>query len=486
MREAPPSGHIRSDCGAVRLCLVFCLLGTTVACQSESPEEPAVKVLTQAQLMDPATCQGCHPKHFEEWSGSMHAYASIDPVFLAMNQRAQRQTGGDIGDFCVKCHAPVAVALGLTEDGLNLESVPDYAQGVTCFACHSVDGISQLHNNGLVLATDGVLRGGIKDPVENPAHASAYSPHLDREALHPSSDLCGSCHDIVNGHGVHLERTYAEWNASLYAKEDPAGQQSCGQCHTRGRDDVAAEYPGVPIRRVHNHQMVGVDVALTDFPQKAQQRARIQRELSFSLASLLCVRSTDGMNDIEVALENIGVGHSWPSGATFDRRAWVELVAYDESGQVIFESGVVGDDEPLRELDDPQLWELGSRGFDADGRPTNDFWDIVRLESEVLPAPTAFSMLDPDYTDIHRRKFYRFAGAVPAAVSLRVLIRPLGLDVLDELIHEGDLDPAYRALIPTFELGFTQVEWFAEDGDECVPVGHQDFYDTGRDQRGTP
>ena len=35
------------------------------------------------KLEDPTTCMDCHPKHYKEWSGSMHAYASDDPVFLA-------------------------------------------------------------------------------------------------------------------------------------------------------------------------------------------------------------------------------------------------------------------------------------------------------------------------------------------------------------------------------------------------------------------
>ena len=43
----------------------------------------------------------------------MHAYAAEDPVFLAMNQRGQRETNGELGDFCVQCHAPVAVHVGL-------------------------------------------------------------------------------------------------------------------------------------------------------------------------------------------------------------------------------------------------------------------------------------------------------------------------------------------------------------------------------------
>ena len=30
-------------------------------------------------------------------------------VFLAMNERGQRETGGQLGPFCVNCHAPLAV-----------------------------------------------------------------------------------------------------------------------------------------------------------------------------------------------------------------------------------------------------------------------------------------------------------------------------------------------------------------------------------------
>src|SRR5205085_9814425 len=72
--------------------------------------------LSAAELRDPAACQGCHPSQFAEWAGSMHAYASEDPVFLAMNQRGQRETNGALGDFCVRCHAPQVVRAGLTTD----------------------------------------------------------------------------------------------------------------------------------------------------------------------------------------------------------------------------------------------------------------------------------------------------------------------------------------------------------------------------------
>ena len=135
------------------------IVSLSVAC-SPGPD-PAEK----KRLMDPGTCNECHKDHYAEWSGSMHAYASKDPVFRAMNARMQRETNGAMGDFCVQCHAPLAVQLGLTTDGLNLEEVPAYAQGITCYFCHTVEAVEGAHNNPLALADDLVMRGAYADPV---------------------------------------------------------------------------------------------------------------------------------------------------------------------------------------------------------------------------------------------------------------------------------------------------------------------------------
>src|SRR5689334_3928162 len=86
--------------------------------------------LTGEQLRDPQTCKDCHQDQFADWAGSMHAYSSKDPVFIAMNKRGQRETNGALGTFCVKCHAPLAVATGATTDGLNLDQLPDSMKGV--------------------------------------------------------------------------------------------------------------------------------------------------------------------------------------------------------------------------------------------------------------------------------------------------------------------------------------------------------------------
>jgi hypothetical protein len=364
--------------------------------------------------------------------------------------------------------------LGLTEDGLNLPDLPSSVQGVTCIFCHTVKSVEGAHNAQLTLADDLVMRGSYLDPVANEAHASEYSPLLDRRRIE-SAGLCGSCHDIKTPKGVHLERTFAEWKDSLFSHEIPGQQQTCGDCHTNGRDDVAADYEGVFFRQVHSHRMVGVDVALTPFPDMEEQEAQIKKDLKSTVRAILCVKEDEeGKGVIAVGLENLAAGHSWPSGAAQDRRAWVEIQAFDSEGKVVYESGRVPDGVALTSIEDPNLWRLGDRAFNDAGEEVHMFWDIDFVESELLPAPTAIFPWDVDWIDIHRRRAVTLDGPTPSKVSMRVKIRPMGLDVLDDLIESGDLEPGYREGIPTFTLGFTDLEWNEGDGLECVPEGSFD------------
>ena len=222
-----------------------------------------------AELQDPTTCMECHPKHYQQWSGSMHAYASDDPVFVAMNKRGQRETNNQLGTFCVQCHAPVAVALGTT-DGTNFDptTLPKSQKGVTCYFCHNIAKVADTHNNGLQLALDQTMRGGVSDPVSSPAHRSSYDKLMDSDSN--QSELCGSCHDVVTPRGVALERTFQEWQTTFFAQHDPEHHLSCGACHMRSSTDVIADAPGLSVksrtRGFHEHLWPGIDQALTAFP----------------------------------------------------------------------------------------------------------------------------------------------------------------------------------------------------------------------------
>ncbi len=424
--------------------------------------------LSNEELMNPDTCMECHPKHYEEWSGSMHAYAADDPVFLAMNRRGQEETGGELGEFCVNCHAPMAVRTGATVDGLDLEDVPRHLKGVTCYFCHTVSAVEGTHNNPLVLADDGVMRGGISDPIANGTHRTAYSPLHDRNSQE-SSSMCGSCHDIVTPAGVHMERTFSEWQSTVFASENPLQHLSCSKCHMIGDvDGVVAEFEGAPLRKPKDHSFPGVDVALTDWPGKEAQLAGIERDLFAAVTPKLCA-DPPGPITFTYVLDNVFAGHMLPSGAAADRRAWVEVIAYDEQDQVLFRSGVVEEGQPVVELadqGDTQLWQLRDTLLGESGEPVHMFWDARDYRSDLLTPAVTNDPADPNY--IHSVEHTYTLPAVPVRVTARMRIRPIGLDMIDDLIASDHLDPLYRDRIPTFDLAGTVLEWRTEHGLGCI------------------
>jgi hypothetical protein len=443
--------------------LLLGVVGAGASCGSQGNGKPAPTpptYETRDNLLDPSTCNKCHADHYRDWSGSMHAYASDDPVFVAMNKRGQRETGGALGDFCVKCHAPLAVHEGKTRDGLNLGSIDAKYKGVNCFYCHAVDAVEGAHDNPLHLASDIVMRGPFGDPVANTAHPAAYASLQDRDHL-ASANLCGPCHDIVNGHGVSIERTFQEWQNTVF--HQVPGGATCSQCHmTQSTNLVAvAQAPGVHGRYYHSHDFPGVDVALTAFPQSDAQKQSVQAFLDTTIQSSLCVG--EGAAGITVILDNVAAGHGWPSGSAQDRRLWIELVAYS-AGKIILQSGVVSDGTAVTTLADPDLWLLRDCMLDSQDKEVSMFWQAEKpSESYQLPGTVTFDRANPAFFQTHIYRTYpqhSLLTAAPDRVTMRVRIQPIGLDVVDDLIASHDLDPSYRAKMPTFDVGTTPlVEW---------------------------
>lgn len=405
----------------------------------------------------------------------MHAYASLDPVFLAMNRRGQEETDGKLGSFCVGCHAPLALREGATSDGLNLADVPQHLQGVTCYFCHDVESVDGSHNNPLRLAGGVTMRGGIKNPQPNSAHAADYS-ELFVSARAESATLCGSCHDVVvpsppAPNELSLERTFSQWQGSIFAvpqAADDTGALSCNGCHMLPTSSVpVADSAGAPLRSRHAHTFAGVDVALGAFPQtgdpqldqaSSELQARdLQRLLDPSLRLEICVTTRlTGEASIQVALDNASAGHNFPSGAAQDRRAFVEVQAFVSGAEApYYTSGVVAEGAAVADLDDPDLWLLRDRIFDAAGEPVNQFWQAAELRQETLPVATDLNPLSPGFVAGHAQRQFPAQGQLPAApdrVTVRVRLEPVGREVLRDLADSGHLDEAEALAVPTLSL----------------------------------
>lgn len=459
----------------MRCVLAAVLLTAAAGCKDEAKAEQTLIPGVPDELLDPATCEECHPEHYRQWLGSMHAYAVEDPIFRAMNARGQRETDGALGDFCIKCHAPLAVELGLTTDGLNMDEVPQSLHGVTCYFCHTVTGVAGTHNNPLELSMGAVMLGNVRDPEPSDVHEADYSSFLDSATLE-SGDMCGSCHDIVTDAGLHLERTYSEWLDSFFADEDPlsGGPQPyglrCASCHMGpGTVGPIADAEGVRADRVfHPHGMVGVDVAITDYPDAqlgpmlvAEQQEQIAEQRKSALCSSLCVGEDDDGNPVvDHYVHNEFSAHGWPSGATADRRTWAELHVFGADGPLL-ETGELAPGQAVVELQDsdPNLRVFHSRLFDGAGEEVHMFWDAEAIEGEALPAA---SVLSPQ-GDAGAWKGRRYVMDAPVErVTAAVHIRAVGLDVIDSLIESGDLDASFRDRFPVEDVAPTLLEWTPE------------------------
>lgn len=417
---------------------------------------PQRELLTPEELLDPKACQTCHPGQFAEWAGSMHAYASKDPVFLAMNALGQQQTEGQLGDFCVKCHAPMAVTYGLTTDGLNLEQLPEAYQGVTCYFCHNVAAVEGTHNNPLLLALDSTMRGPFGDAAPVAAHRSEYSPHLDTEDV-KSAQMCGSCHDVaVQAHfapaNVALERSFEEWKDTIFSAPTTRGGLTCNGCHmptTQARSQSAVgDYPQRVSRR---HDFEGVDIAVTPFVGEERQRLLVQQFLDTSLLAEVCV-SRAGL--VSVTLEN-SAGHHWPSGASHDRLAWVQVEVFDDEGMIYRTYDPELDPPNDVSVEGQPAPALTDHVFDEQGNEAHFFWQVAAVRPETLPGVASRDPQSPDY---HReRKTWvfdtvQFALDNVRRVELTVKIRPIKLAVLRDLEERGLLSSEVVEAMPTFEL----------------------------------
>jgi hypothetical protein len=471
-----------------------CCVAAVCACSSDQKKETP---LTREQALDPENCRGCHADYYNEWSASMHAYAARDPVFLAMNRRGQAETNGALGNFCVQCHAPMAVRQDLTQDGLNLESLPASALGVTCYFCHNTVDVIGTHNAPLTLDPNDpiALRGGISDPLSSAPHHSSASGLLT--GSDPSSaTLCGACHDIqlqsppgpppTDGAPVELERTFQEWQGTVFAPGhntlNPNGV-TCGGCHmpVPARGAVGAIAPGAPAtRKLHDHLFPGVDVALDGSPSEPNQSA-VQGFLDTVLrVKRLCVEYQDDPTDRQrirllVDFDNVGAGHFWPSGAAQDRRAWVDVrVLVDDA--LVYSSGKLDAGTDVTTSSDPDLWLLRDETKKTDGSPAHMFWDVASITPGTIPGAVTSVVGAPGYDGTHViREYPRDSTSWITApydqtrlrVEVRMNIQAVGYDVLDDLVASGHLDAGTRSAVTSIVLhpnqAFARQDLIAQD-----------------------
>lgn len=249
-----------------------------------------------------AKCGKCHPQHYREWSVSPHAYAQLSPVFNAMSNKLIKLNNGTLGDFCIRCHTPVGMALSEPINMSNLDRSPTSREGVTCVSCHR---INQAWGKGAA-GRQALVSGDINQVVYGPkggaflaevlANPDKYGvlkttddPATRGRAIHAEAyeffqlttpGFCGSCHDVFAPNGFRLEDAFSEFKHSPAAKKC---KENCQDCHmgavpgeplgyTYSPAAIIGNVP-TPVRKHTNHMMIGPDYPIIHrglFPHNPQ------------------------------------------------------------------------------------------------------------------------------------------------------------------------------------------------------------------------
>lgn len=200
------------------------------------------------------TCATCHPKHYDEWSVSQHAYAQLSPLMLAMQNTINVVTSTTNGDFCLRCHAPVGSELEEPFGLSNLDRHPASREGITCVACHRIN-----KNFGKVSGRISLEPGDIYQPIYGPegndelAKALAQpekfrvttNPDEPGRGVHSKVEkffeittpgFCATCHDVFAPNGLRIEEAFSEFKNTPATKDG----RTCQDCHM-GKVQGAAE-----------------------------------------------------------------------------------------------------------------------------------------------------------------------------------------------------------------------------------------------------
>jgi hypothetical protein len=449
------------------LLLISCSKSTDTSIQKE------VSVQVEGDFDSAQNCKDCHPKHYEEWQMSSHAYASQSPVYNAMAQKAYRDTAGQIGDFCSNCHAPTSPQQGesgalQSEEGSSISN-----EGITCDYCHTAtghDGI--IGNNHIMNDTTSGLKYAQYGGLES-AHQS------ERNEFVPSSELCGSCHDVFMFPNIVIDQVYSEYIESPSA----AFETECQDCHmspTPGRtsqrptEAIAIDPNGektYEARERSIHSFIGPDYPLVDtfpYPDDIEASREAQEELQSQIKILLrnaahipymkLERENPNEMLLTVEVESLTPGHRVPTGLTSERQMWLEVTVFDSEDSIVFQSGLLDSKSDLRDSHsedvklgliekDDQLMNFQSKNMVVAQSSNNE----SVFEYETIFPFDADQIIRRSLEPMEKREvhyFFNASAAGPYRVYVRLrfrnlppyLLRALQLDNLIERIKIFEID----------------------------------------------
>ncbi|MBE0505079.1 MAG: cytochrome C, partial [Desulfuromonadales bacterium] len=368
-----------------------------------------------AEFTDPQTCGECHEDKYQEWNGSLHNMAFIDPVYQGELNKANKAVGHSISRQCEGCHSPAGVVTGEIK-GPGVSGLSAVARaGVSCDICHSISGLNhdktptKEPENGSFVIKPGEDRPDgpvlIKHGPRPPAEGCGDGFHeCQQTEFHAKADICASCHQVYH-YEKHfpIEATYNEWKHSPYAQQDI----HCQDCHMVDTATFlkVADNLVKPERKDYRHYFNGANYLLYYLGAQAaekvgdkEQAGRLMHQYDMAVKRLQNSAELEiepiyrkgALAEVRVRVKNVRAGHNLPTSLTNIRQMWLEVIVKDEKGKVILATGAVAADGSLSE--DARLFN--SDGMGPDMHFAVDPWIITAFSRHETIPPKG-------YRDVH-------------------------------------------------------------------------------------
>lgn len=364
-----------------------------------------------------------------EVRASMMGLAARDPYYLAALERevaANPGAASAIEAICLRCHAPVGAteARGALTLGDLVAGEGDAAalgrEGIGCAGCHALDpdGLGEERTLGRpALREDRISFGALPAPLAEAMVVMSNTrpvgaPHVSQ------SRLCASCHTVLVrrldergapiGEELAEQATYLEWRNSEFQDEvAPAGARAttCQGCHMPATEDelgrgapiataISTRPPDAPVREGYRrHALRGGNAYLLE--RLAANAAWLNAgasaaELAGAASATLEFLQRSARLEIAGGREALAVtvvnetGHKLPTGYP-SRRMWLHVVAVDDRGAAVFESGRFDErsgallDGAGRRLDGPGAILAHRTSIDSADHPI--VWEAVPVDA---------------------------------------------------------------------------------------------------------
>ncbi len=198
----------------LRIVLVLSLLGIAVVAYNLVNQEPGKVSIGNPEsdkiilpktdghgpllLKSSADCAPCHQEIYDEWKGSHHEFAWLNP-----EPRRKELSNNFRNKDCIPCHAPrPLIEVGYGDRALERETRRE--DGVNCFTCHKFKNVMAAANDLSPMA---------KTAPCNPVPWQPVSRVM----------LCSPCHD--------QHKVEQDWLRSKYSQVDSEDYKDCNDCH---------------------------------------------------------------------------------------------------------------------------------------------------------------------------------------------------------------------------------------------------------------